>query len=90
MSVFTGTMAKKRACPFSGKALLYGMLNSCHACLVIENFHDIMVIDAAHKNVVISFQEFLGSDRLMYVLKRLPVQLLQVIDECHPHAGQAV
>ena len=90
MSVYINMTIKKRARPFSGKALLYGILNSGHACLIIKDFHDIMIVDAAHEDVVISFQEFLGRDRLMYVFKRLTVQLLQVINECHPHAGQAV
>ena len=55
MSVYINMMVKKRARPFSGKALLYEMLNSGHACLVIKNFHDIVIVDTAHEDVVISF-----------------------------------
>ena len=55
MSVYIYMTVKKRARPFSGKALLYGMLNSGHACLIIKDFHDIMIVDTAHEDVVISF-----------------------------------
>ena len=81
---------QKKSPPVFREGSLIWNLNSGHACLIIKDFHDIMIVDAAHEDVVISFQEFLGCDRLMYVFKRLSVQLLQVIDECHPHAGQAV